>query len=73
MQGLNLPCPRSLGWTGEQIKCQHILVSRFTFTPHGDLVWLLLPSVIALVGSANKEVVTYKNYKSVTIATQGFM
>ena len=33
-QGLNLPRPRSLGWMGEQIRRQHILVSRFTCTPH---------------------------------------
>ena len=32
-QVLNLPCPRSLGWMGEQIRCQHILVSSFACTP----------------------------------------
>ena len=27
-QGLNLPCPRSKGWMGEQIRCQNFLVKR---------------------------------------------
>ena len=44
--------PKKSGVDGEQIRCQHILVSCFTCTPHGDLVWLLSPPVIALVGSA---------------------
>ena len=45
-QGLNLPRPRSLRRMGEQIRCQHILVSRFNCTPHGDLVLLLPPPII---------------------------
>ena len=42
-----LKARRSLGWMGEQIRCQHILVSCFTCTPHGDLVWLLSHQIIA--------------------------
>ena len=44
--------PRSLGWVRYDIMCQHILVSHFTCTPHGDLVWLLSPPIIALVASS---------------------
>ena len=46
-QAFNLPRLRSLGWMGEQIRCQHILVSCFTCTHHGDLVWLLSPPLSA--------------------------
>ena len=31
---------------GKEIRCQHILVSHFTCTPHGDLVWLLSPPFV---------------------------
>ena len=34
------------------VRCQHILFSCFTCTPHGDPFWLLSPQIIALVGSA---------------------
>ena len=34
--------PKKSGVDGGAIRCQHILVSRFTCTPHGDLVKLFL-------------------------------
>ena len=38
-QGLKVLCLRSQRWTGGGvIMCQHILVSCFTCTPHGDIV-----------------------------------
>ena len=33
------------------IRCQHIMVICFTYTPNGDLVWLLSPPITALMGS----------------------
>ena len=33
--------PKKSGVDGGANRCQHILVSHFTCTPHGDLVWLL--------------------------------
>ena len=40
--------PKKSGVVGGAIRCQHISVSRFTCTHHGDLVLLLVPPIIGL-------------------------
>ena len=42
--------PKKSGVDGGAISCQHILVSCFNYSPHGDLVYNL--PITALVGSA---------------------
>ena len=47
--------PKKSGVDGGANRWQHILVSCFTCTPHGDLVQLLHPPIIALVGSVDRK------------------